>query len=157
MVRSAPAARAPRSLGNQAPVQILRWNFQRVLTIKAAGWQRPAKDAGTCWTVRADEKPRRANRTEFGDRDIDCAARHDVEVLGVYQLNPDADVAYPGVARLQAYALDRCGEALDRLIADAPADRKVQIEYPDQQGWADADHDVACVSVVTREGSLLDD
>lgn len=157
VLRSAPAKSAPLGIGDQSPVQILRWNFQRMLTIKDAGWQRPAKDAGTCWTVRDGEKQRRANRVEFGARDIDCAAEHDVEVLGVYALNQDADVAYPGVAKLQSYALERCGEALDRLVADASADRKIQVEYPTQQGWADADHDVACVAVSSGEGSLLAD
>ena len=157
VVRSAPAAKAPLSIGDQSPVQILRWNYQRVLTIKEAGWQRPAKDAGTCWTIRSNdaENPRRAHRVEIGSRDIDCEAEHDVEVLGVYRVNQDADVAYPGVARLQAYAMDRCTKALDNLVAGAPANPGIQIEYPTQQGWADGDHDVACVAVLARTGSLL--
>lgn len=156
-VRSAPTASAPLGIGDQSPVQILRWNVQRVLAIKEAGWQRPAKEAGMCWTVRADETSRDANRVEIGARDIDCDADHDVEVLDVYRLNQDADVAYPGVPRLQAHALDRCTEAVGRLVDDAPADLELQIEYPTQQGWADADYDVACVAVVSRQGSLLVD
>lgn len=33
----------------------------------------------------------------------------------------------------------------------------VNVEHPTQEGWAAGDHDVACVSVLSRQGSLLVD
>lgn len=157
VVRSAPAKGAPLSIGDESSVKILRWNYRRVLVIKEAGWHRPAKDAGTCWTIRSNEaeKPRRSERVEKGSREIDCDAQHDVEVLGVFRVNQDADALYPGEPELWGYALGRCAEVLDSLADDAPAPLLPEVEYPTQEGWAKGDHDVACIAVVPRSGSLM--
>ena len=46
----------------------LRWDYQRLRLIAATGWERPAKEDGTCWRVGdgdrhgGDAWPRRGSR-----------------------------------------------------------------------------------------------
>jgi hypothetical protein len=154
VMRAAPAAQAPLGLGDVDSVQRLRWGYQRLSVISDHGWQRPAKDAGTCWeTVRHDDEPRRAERVAVGtDNDISCRAAHQFEVLEVFAPDRDADSPYPGPAELKAAAVERCAADVKAL---APGGR-LAVEYPTKQGWNDADHDVACVIDLAHTGSLTD-
>lgn len=156
VTRDAPASAAPDVVGARADVAELRWNVHRLARIKDGGWHRPAKDAGTCWALpKEDEEPRDDRRVETSARDRSCKGSHDVEVLAVFAVDRDADSAYPGADDLIAIGLERCAPVVDAL-AERPRDLRIEIEYPTEDGWADADHDVACVAVVTRSGSLTD-
>lgn len=157
VVRSAPASAAPDLVGDRADVAELRWTYHRVARIKDDGWHRPVKDAGTCWVLprNDDEEPRDERRVETSYRDRSCKGDHDVEVLAVFAVDRDADSPYPGVADLQELGRKRCAPIVDGL-AEVPRGTRIEIEYPTEDGWAHADHDVACVAVVTRKGSLTE-
>lgn len=157
VLRSAPASAAPDLVGSRADVAELRWTYHRVARIKDAGWHRPVKDAGTCWVLPEDddEEPRDELRVETSYRDRSCEGAHDVEVLAVFAVDRNADSPYPGIDDLKAFGLGRCSPVVDAL-AELPRSTRIEIEYPTEDGWKRADHDVACVAVVTRNGSLAD-
>ncbi|MCB0976799.1 MAG: translation initiation factor IF-2 N-terminal domain-containing protein [Acidimicrobiales bacterium] len=157
VVRDAPASAAPSIIGGRADVSELRWAYHRVARIRQEGWHRPAKDAGTCW-VKPDEndevEPREPERVESTYRDLSCTSKHDAEVLAVFSVNRDADSPYPGAEHLVEIGRERCQSLLESLKTRPPG-MTVEIEYPTQEGWSDADHDVACVVVATRRGSIV--
>lgn len=156
VVRSAPASAAPDAIGGRADVGELRWAFHRVARIAGDGWHRPAKDVGSCWmAAEAEEEPRDAERVETTYRDRSCKADHDAEVLAVFAVDPDADAPYPGPDALEAEGRARC-EPVVAALPSRPDGMTLDIEYPTRDGWADADHDVACVAMITRRGSLTD-
>lgn len=152
VLRAEPAADAPLSLGDVSSVNHMRWGFQRLRIIEDTGWKRPAKDAGTCWKEPdlGQTKPRRAHRVEVGGKRVSCQKVHLFEVVQVVSVNHDADAPFPGEAALEAVGAARCREALAAL----PKGASVVFEYPDEQGWDGADHDVACVVQSNRSKPL---
>ena len=159
VVRSAPASAAPDAIGGRDDVGELRWAFHRVTRIAGDGWHRPAKDVGSCWmAAEPEEEPRDAERVETTYRDRSCKADHDVPrcfARQVRRLTPDADAPYPGPDALEAEGRARC-EPVVEALPSRPDGMTLDIEYPTRDGWADADHDVACVARITRRGSLAD-
>lgn len=154
-VRSAPAADAPLSIGDLNSVNHVRWGYRRLTTIANTGWERPAKDEGTCWEADPKKNPRREERVEVGGAQVSCDSPHAFEVIGVFAVNHDTDAAYPGKAELQKVTLARCAPKVSR-IKKRPADLQVVVEYPTEAGWVDGDHDVACVAFAVREAPLRD-
>lgn len=150
-----PAADAP--LGDRDSVATARWGYQRLLRIQDEGWMRPAKEAGTCWRVDEDIE-RDVDRVEVGTDQVDCADRHEVQIIRVYAYDRDADSAYPGLDALAEDARDRCADEAEELLAgdgDEPVSGVLFAEVPTEDGWADADHDVACAIVTDpRKGEL---
>lgn len=156
VVRGAPASEGPAAVTDRTDVAELRWTYQRVSRIAGNGWNRPVKDAGTCWVMpRGDDEPRTDERVELTFESVSCRAAHDGEVLGVFALLPEADVPYPGSDELNAYGRERCASVIDGL-PDGGEGVTIVIEYPTEAGWDDADHDVACVAMASRRGSLTE-
>lgn len=150
-----PPDEAPLGIGGLAPVDEARWGYQRLARIADNGWRRPAKDAGTCWTVDRDVT-RPEGRVEVGTRSITCDGDHTVEIVRVFAYDRDADAPFPGEERLTVEAMARCRAIVEGLPAEAPA-VQLQIEHPTADGWSRGDHDVACALVgPERSGSLVD-
>lgn len=155
VVRSAPADQAPMGLGDLNSVNHARWGYQRTKVIADTGWERPAKDVGTCWAPEngSKQEPRRGERVEVGEDQVDCDSPHTYEVIGTHSVNHDADAAYPGVAALKKTALARCADEVAK-IKRPPVGMRVVVEYPTSTGYADGDHDVTCVVVASRDVPL---
>jgi hypothetical protein len=161
VVRSAPAKDAPLGLGDVHTVDELRWGFKRLRLVAGTGWERPAKDEGTCWTApKVDDKPRRSKRVETGGRTVECQAKHVSQVFLVFAVNRQADALFPGEEALEAQAEKKCRPIVDEWITptdgDPPVGVTLFIERPTQDGWEAGDHDVACVALTeSRAGALL--
>ena len=156
VVRSPTADDAPLGLGTYNSITQTRWGYLRVTNIADTSWERPAKDAGTCWALTSTkDEPRRAERVEFGGAQVDCDSPHAFQVLATHSVNNDADAAYPGAASLKKTALIRCQPEIDKLKRP-PAGMRVVVEYPTSDGWNDGDHDVSCVAFVSRDVPLDD-
>ena len=83
-------------------------------------------------------------------RTVDCAAPHDNEVVGAYDL-PDGE--YPGQGVLAEASYQQCLVLVAPDVRDAP-DRGLLDVYPlvpTPQGWAAGDRQVLC-AVWSREG-----
>lgn len=158
VVGDAPAADAPASVGDLAAVQSARWGYQRLGRIADNGWERPARDAGTCWEEGTGPK-RGEERVETDHllSRVDCEDEgHTVEVVKVYAPDRDADSPYPGAGAFVVSVQTECGKLLD-AANDKGANATLKGEYPTATGWADGDHDVACLLVTAnRKGSLTD-
>ncbi len=158
-IGDAPAADAPLGLGNRESVASARWGYQRLRRVASEGWNRPAKDAGTCWSESASVE-RDPQRIESGTVQEPCGQAHSTEIIDVYAYDRDADSAYPGREALQADVQERCGDAAERALnpSDGQAvEGLLFAEVPTRDGWANADHDVACAIVTaTRQGRLAD-
>lgn len=152
-VREAPAADAPLGIGELNAVDRARWGYRRLTNVASTSWERPAKDAETCWEVEARKEARRGERVEVGGRQVSCDTEHGYEVIGVFAVNRDTDSPYPGKAELTRIALSRCEPKVSR-IKNPPADLKLFVEYPTEVGWVDGDHDVACVAFAVRDAPL---
>lgn len=152
VLRSEAPADAPAGLGELSSVQRARWSQQRLMVVFENGWHRPAKDVGTCWEATGSGREQ-AERIEVGGDSVDCSEPHGFEVIGVYSVDRDADSPYPGVDSLQRTALERCKAAEERL-RERPAGLHLLVEYPTEQGWSDADHDVACVAAALSDRRL---
>lgn len=148
-----PAADAPVGIGTSDAVQELRWGYRRATLIKRNGWSRPVRDAGTCWKVDRTPDDTPVERVQLALERVRCDVPHEFEVLGVYSVDRDADADFPAVDDLVDEAKRRCAADHDpSLIAGLP----LVIERPTATGWADGDHDLACLAHATRDGSLLD-
>ncbi|MEZ5177035.1 MAG: septum formation family protein [Acidimicrobiales bacterium] len=141
-------------IGDLNSVDHVRWGYRRLTNVANTGWERPAKDEGTCWETEARKKPRREERVELGGAQVSCDSVHGFEVLGVFSVNHDTDAPYPGKAELTRIAVARCQPKVDRVRSSAPF--TVGVEYPSETGWVDGDHDVACVAIVERDAPLRD-
>ncbi|MCB0961843.1 MAG: septum formation family protein [Acidimicrobiales bacterium] len=143
VVRPDPAADVP-VVGELESVQAARWGFHRVALVSGHGWKAPAKAEGTCWRERTDgsDEPRVDQRVEVGAVEVGCNRLHTVEVLSVVSLGRDLDAPYPGLEGFVAAAGDRCAAAVAAI--DGAGDGSLLVEYPTEDGWADADHDVVC-------------
>lgn len=142
-----PAADAP--LGDRDSVAEARWGYQRLTRIADEGWKRPAKDAGSCWAI-DDDIQRDTDRVEVGTDQVDCDAPHTVQILEVYAFDRTADAPYPGFDELQQDAKERCSKEAEALLSPEdgdPIDGVLIGEVPTEEGWADADRDVACAVV----------
>jgi hypothetical protein len=154
VVRSQPAADLPLGLGKTTTVEKLRWSYQRFRLLEDNGWHRPAPDAGSCFSDHPanEEAVESDGRSAFNADRIACSAEHRYEVLGVYAVDPKPDVAYD-VASVRTRAMARCkAEFSDRL----PAGAQLQLDVPTAASWDRADHDVSCLYVGVRKGSVLD-
>lgn len=160
VVRDEPAADAPLSTGDLASVQELRWGYQRLTTVASSSWRSPAKAEGSCWIVDADRDERTDDRVEVGNDRVDCTGRHDVQIIAVIGLQPEADVPYPGPDGFILTAQERCQAQVDEIVAstERAAGAVLAVEYPEADAWDDGDHDVACALRADRtlEGSLVD-
>ena len=152
-VKSATADDAPFGLGKYNSINQARWGYLRVTNIADTGWERPAKDAGTCWELTANKEPRRAERVEVGGTQVDCDSDHAYQVIATHSVNHDADAEYPGVASLTKTALALCRPEIDKLKRP-PAGMRIVVEYPTADGWNAGDHDVSCVAVANRDVPL---
>lgn len=156
-VRDDPAVDAP--LGDRDSVASARWGYQRLSRIAGEGWKRPAKDAGTCWIV-DDDVERDVERIEAGTDNVSCRTGHTVEVVRVYAINRDADAPYPGRDALQADAERRCGKLVTDLLDPegdgSPIEGVLFAEVPTEDGWADADRDIACAVITAERKGALD-
>ena len=141
-----PAADAPASMGDLQSVQVARWGYQRGVRLKENGWNQPAREIGSCWTVNASSE-RDEQRVELAlPRRVSCKAEHTMQVMDVFAVNRDADAAYPGTAKLLVLAQDEC-EAISQRLTKKGVDFTMKAEYPTEVGWGEGDHDVACVAV----------
>lgn len=141
-VRSEPASDVP-VVGDLESVSSARWGFHRVVVVAGHGWRSPAKRVGTCWRFDPDGAgPRQVDRVEVGDDRIACERPHIVEVLSVFSMGADVDAPYPGLEGFLAEAEQRCADAMARIEREGTG--ALLVEYPTEEGWADADHDVAC-------------
>ncbi len=91
----------------------------------------------------------------MGDLRRSCTSRHDSEVLAVFAVDRDADSPYPGTDALEEVGRRRCRPIVDGL-EPVVEDLQVAYEIPTEAGWADADHDVACVAIITSDAPLID-
>ena len=141
-----PAADAPASIGDLQSVQVARWGFQRAERLKENGWNQPAREIGSCWTVNASSE-RDEQRVELDlPRRVSCETEHTMQVMDVFAVNRDADAAYPGTAKLLVLAQDEC-ESISQRLTKKGIDFTMKAEYPTEVGWGEGDHDVACVVV----------
>ena len=157
-----PAADAPLGMSSLDSVHQLRWDYQRLRLIAATGWERPAKEDGTCWRVGdGGEAARRPERVETGARLVRCSQAHTVEVIDTFAPNHDADAPFPGVAELERLAVVRCLPAIAKAnepTAKAPgAQAQLRIERPTQTGWDQADHDITCLAVTPVRNTPIHD
>lgn len=156
VVRGAPTSSGPSVIADRSDVAELRWTYQRVRRIAGNGWNRPTKEPETCWDMpRKDDEPRTEERVEVTYESVSCRGEHDAEVLGVFALLPRADVTYPGEDELVDYGQERCAPVLEALPGGGDG-IAIIIEFPTKAGWEDADHDVACVAMASRRGSLTE-
>jgi hypothetical protein len=88
---------------------------------------------------------------------VPCAAPHDTEVVGEFQLAGDA---FPGDDAIEQQADDRCDELIESYAPGALADPEVERNYfyPSEEGWAANDRTVICMATfdTPRSGSLKD-
>lgn len=141
-----PAADAPASMGDLQSVQVARWGYQRAVRLKENGWNQPAREIGSCWTVNASSE-RDEQRVELAlPRRVSCQTEHTMQVVDVFAVNRDADAPYPGTAKLLVLAQDEC-EAISQRLTKKGVDFTMKAEYPTEVGWGEGDHDVACVAV----------
>lgn len=159
-VRSTPADQPlvksfDPGLGDLSSVQKARWAYLRTRAVADVGWERPAKDVGSCWEAEPKKKPRREERVEVGGAQVPCNQDHAYEVIGSYAVNRTADAPYPGVKSLTATAAARCKAALADLDS-RPAGMRVMVEYPTEAGWK-GDHDVTCVVYAPGKKPLTGD
>jgi hypothetical protein len=149
-----PAADAPASMGDLQSVQVARWGYQRATRLKENGWNQPAREIGSCWTVNASSE-RDEQRVELAlPRRVPCETEHTMQVMDVFAVNRDADAAYPGTAKLLVIAQDEC-EPISERLAKKGVDFTMKAEYPTEVGWGDGDHDVACVVVTPTRSDPL--
>ena len=164
VVRSAPADSAPLTIGKHQGVQRMRWGYKSLMLVSDTSWERPAKDAGTCWEDRQNSsdvvKRRRSMRVEVGQSLIPCKGEHIAEVLEVWSVNRDADDPFPGASQITAQAMPRCQKALDAVKVKAAkkgvsVDAQLVIERPTAAGWRAGDRDLTCEAVTgNRSGKL---
>lgn len=154
-----PAADAPAGIGDLASVQTARWGVQRVQLIEGNGWKQPARTEGSCWRLDDEARVRKGERVELPARaeSVSCSVQHQLEVGPVFAVDRDADSPYPAVKQIQADATKHCGDLAAGLALQNKSSVSLQVEYPTEAGWDDADHDVACIFVTAeRKGSLVD-
>ena len=153
-VKSATADDAPFGLGKYNSINQARWGYLRLTNIADTSWERPAKDAGTCWALTSTkEEPRRAERVEFGGAQVDCDSPHAFQVIATHSVNHDADAEYTGAASLKKTALVLCQPEIDKLKRP-PAGMRIVVEYPTDDGWNAGDHDVSCEAYANRDVPL---
>ncbi|MCB0969989.1 MAG: septum formation family protein [Acidimicrobiales bacterium] len=141
VVRSDPAEDMP-VVGELDAVASARWGFHRVALVSGHGWRAPVKSVGTCWRIESGDDERLAERVEVGEAKADCDGPHHIEVLSVFALERDVDAPYPGLEGFVAASGEQCADALAAI--DAAGTGTLVLEYPTEQGWRDADHDVTC-------------
>lgn len=151
-----PAAEA--TLGDRSSIETARWGYQRLVRLEDNGWKRPAKDAGTCWVVDV-ERVRDVERLEVGTERVDCESAHTIEIVKVYSFDQDADSSFPGNDALQADATERCGDLVAELLregSDDAIDGVLIAEHPTEEGWSQADRDIACAVVTSSRNAPLE-
>jgi hypothetical protein len=95
-----------------------------------------------------------ATLTDDVTRQVDCAARHDNEVIGSATYTPDG--AFPGEDALKSFADTTCVAAFEPYVGVAfDSSGLDMIEFtPDELSWAKGDHQIGCVVIAGDGGQL---
>lgn len=91
--------------------------------------------------------------------EVDCAAAHDVEVVGSVDIS---DGSYPGEDVLFGWGAAECPRLFEqyRGVPLGSTDHAMTVRYPDQDGWGRGDRKIDCFVVAEGDavltGSVLD-
>lgn len=145
-------ADAPVDLSDLSSVHVARWGYQRTALLADNGWRQPARDDGTCWRAEPRRDERNENRVEATKVNTSdaCGSAHTLEVAKVFAFDREADSPYPGADKILIAAQEECAEVFEEIQSKVPG-VAVDVEYPTEVGWSEADHDVACTASVPKE------
>jgi hypothetical protein len=83
---------------------------------------------------------------------VACDRAHDGEVFNVFDLDGDADAAFPGPVEVDELAAVECEARFEDYIGLPFQESRFQATYiaPSGETWADGDREVVCFAYVAR-------